>query len=149
MPNSALRAATTAARRVRQDEHALAPLAQPFQAVDRLGECPHAVVQDAPKIDDEAVIAFGDLGQAVENRNHGSPHRSARVRTALLPQRRDHLPQRGVFCHSAETDERAGDWRPVLEQIGVDGIAVGDTINRVNLLYFIDGDRIHRPDSQQ
>ncbi len=51
---------------------------------------------------------------------------------------------RRTFCHSAGTDGQAGDWRPVLEQIGVDGIAVGDTINRVNLLYFIDVDRIHR-----
>ncbi len=33
-----------------------------------------------------------------------------------------------------------------LEQIGIDGIAVGDPINRVNLLYFIDVDRIHRID---
>ena len=37
-----------AARRVRQDEHALAALVQPLQAVDRRGEGPHAVVQDAP-----------------------------------------------------------------------------------------------------
>jgi hypothetical protein len=34
----------------------------------------------------------------------------------------------------------------LLEQIAVDGIAVGDSINRVNLLYFIDVDRIHRID---
>ncbi len=33
-----------------------------------------------------------------------------------------------------------------LEQIGVDGIAVGEPINRVNLLYLIDLDRIHRID---
>jgi len=29
------------------------------------------------------------------------------------------------------------------EQIGVDGIAVGDPVKHVNPLYFIDGDRIH------
>ena len=34
----------------------------------------------------------------------------------------------------------------LLEQIGVDGIAAGDPISRVNLLYFIDVDRIHRID---
>ncbi len=34
-----------------------------------------------------------------------------------------------------------------LEQIhAVDGIAVGDSINRMNLLYLIDVDRIHRID---
>ena len=34
--------------------------------------------------------------------------------------------------------------RSPLEQIAVDGIAVGDPINRVNLLYFTGVDRIHR-----
>ena len=34
----------------------------------------------------------------------------------------------------------------MIEQIGVDGIAIGDLINPVNLLYFIDVDRIHRID---
>ena len=34
-----------------------------------------------------------------------------------------------------------------LEQIhAVDGIAAGDPINRMNLLYLMDGDRIHRID---
>ncbi len=33
-----------------------------------------------------------------------------------------------------------------LEQIGIDGIAVGDPVNHLNLLYLIDGDRIHRID---
>ncbi len=33
-----------------------------------------------------------------------------------------------------------------LEQIEIDGIAVGDPINHVNLLYFIGVDRIHRID---
>ncbi len=32
------------------------------------------------------------------------------------------------------------------EQMGIDGIAVGDPINHMNLLYFIDGDRVHRID---
>jgi len=36
--------------------------------------------------------------------------------------------------------------RESVEQIGVDGIAVGDPINRVNLLSRIDVDRIHRID---
>ncbi len=36
--------------------------------------------------------------------------------------------------------------KPSLEQIGVDGIADGDPINRVNLLYLLGVDRIHRID---
>ena len=54
-----------AARRVREQHDALARLAQPFEAMHRTGERRHAVMDDAPEVDDEAVIAGGERGEAV------------------------------------------------------------------------------------
>src|SRR3546814_3900899 len=59
-----------AARRVGQHDHALAPGLEAAQrlAGPRIG--PRAVMHHPPEVDDEAVIAIGDLVEAVDYRNH-------------------------------------------------------------------------------
>ncbi len=51
-------------RHVRQQQGALARLAQPGEAIDGVRECIHAVMDDAPQIEDEAVVPVGERGEA-------------------------------------------------------------------------------------
>ena len=51
-------------RHVRQQQRALAGRAQPGEAVDGVRECVHAVMDDAPEVEDEAVEALGERGEA-------------------------------------------------------------------------------------
>ncbi len=52
------------ARHVGQQQRALARLAQPGEAIDGMRKGVHAVMDDAPQIEDEAVIPVGERGEA-------------------------------------------------------------------------------------
>ena len=67
----ALHQAVDPARRVGQQADRLALLAQVFQAVDDPRQRPLAVMHHAPKVEDEAVIALCDGGDAGQDGDLG------------------------------------------------------------------------------
>src|SRR5437868_14819708 len=67
-----------APRRVREDDQALTARFEPRQAIEHAGKRRLPVVQDAPEVEDQPVVAVGDLFQAGKKMYLGQVGPSAR-----------------------------------------------------------------------